>query len=301
MGKRATAPNTAGKGIARFDFATHKYGFELLVDAGSTTELPDFVFHRDPHRLMFYDVLLVRHGRGRLLQEDRWHPVRPGSVVFHAPGEVRRWRLSADAEGMVLFFTAEFLRSFLRDQAFLKRLPFFRPGGPRALHLERAPARELDAMMEAVRGEIQAGRWGGHLMLQAETVRALVWLRRRLSEQDRDGGARPAEQPWYGRFEDALDRNLRERERRVGRLARELGMSPSHLRARVREHTGRSVRDVIRDRVVREARALLLQTDQTVSEIAHECGFDDPSHFSRYFRRAVGHSPRTFREIAGSS
>lgn len=287
--------------IPRFDFATHKYGFELLVDAGSTAELPDFAFHRAAHRLMFYDVLLLRRGRGRLLQEDRWYPVGPGSVVFHAPGEVRRWRLGSDAEGMVLFFTAEFLRSFLRDQAFVKKLPFFRPGGPRTLDLDADRARELDSMMSGVREEIHAKRWGGHLMLQADTVKALVWLRRRMARHGMEAKDGPTERPWFDRFEEALDDNLRRRERRVDRLARGLGMSPSHLRARVREHTGRSVRDVIRDRVVREARMLLLQTDRTVSEVAYECGFDDPSHFSRYFRRAVGHSPLAFRQIAGSS
>ena len=138
-------------------------------------------------------------------------------------------------------------------------------------------------------------------MLQADSVKALVWLRRRLSDFGRDDARTAVEPSWFERFDEALERNLRRRERRVGRLAGALGMSPSHLRARVREHTGRSVRDVIRDRVVREARALLLQTDRTVSEVALHCGFDDPSHFSRYFRRAVGHSPLAFRRIAGSS
>lgn len=292
---------SAGESISRFEFATHKYGNELLVDAGSTTELPDFAFHRAPHRLMFYDVLLLRRGRGRLLQEDRWYPVGPGSVVFHAPGEVRRWRLRRDAEGLVLFFTAEFLRSFLRDQAFVKKLPFFRAGGPRAIDLEAARARELETMVCTVREEIHSRRWGSHLMLQATTVQSLVWLRRQWNALDQGATWGSCERSWFERFEDALERNVRRRERRVSRLAGELGMSPSHLRARVREHTGRSVRDVIRDRVVREARTLLLQTDHTVSEIAHECGFEDPSHFSRYFRHAVGHSPLAFREIAGSS
>lgn len=292
--------------IRRFDFATHKYGFELLVDAGSTGELPDFAFHGAAHRLMFYDVLLLRSGRGRLLQQDRWYPVRPGSVVFHAPGEVRRWRLDSRAEGIVLFFTAEFLRSFLRDQAFVKRLPFFRAGGPRTLDLPGDQAAELAGMMSAVREEIRAGRWGRHLMLQADTLKTLVWLRRRSRELGTVARAESAQgrsgagPSWYERFEEHLEQSFRH-ERRVGTLADTLGISPSHLRARVREHTGRSVRDVIRDRVVREARTLLLQTDRTVTQVAHQCGFDDPSHFSRYFRRAVGHSPQAFRQIAGPS
>lgn len=44
-----------------------------------------------------------------------------------------------------------------------------------------------------------------------------------------------------------------------------------------------------------KARELLLSTDASVTQIAHQCGFDSPSYFSEQFRRIYGESPRSIR------
>ena len=43
------------------------------------------------------------------------------------------------------------------------------------------------------------------------------------------------------------------------------------------------------------AAKLLRQTDQTITEIAYEAGFNDSNYFARQFRKVIGLSPRTYR------
>lgn len=279
----------------RFDFLTDKYGDELLVDVGSTRELPGFRFHRTPHQLTFYDILLLRQGSGRLLQEDRWHSVRPGTVAFHAPGERRRWLLTADAEGLVLFFTEEFLRSFLQDTGFVRRLAFFSPNGPRTLALEPAERSWLEERLLDLRSEVLGDAWGRVLALQAGCYEVLVRLAR--LDRKRRGDAHPgaATPAWLGRFLEAVDRDFRT-QRKITHYARAAGVSPSHLSHLVRDRLGRSVGEVVRARVLLEARRRLLHSDLSIREIAEECGFDDPSYFVKYFRRNVGETPGAYRE-----
>ncbi|MEH0154184.1 helix-turn-helix domain-containing protein [Limibacter armeniacum] len=53
---------------------------------------------------------------------------------------------------------------------------------------------------------------------------------------------------------------------------------------------------VIQERIILEAKRLLLYTDKTTKEIAFELGFSEVSHFSRFFKKQVSVSPSTFRE-----
>ncbi len=50
---------------------------------------------------------------------------------------------------------------------------------------------------------------------------------------------------------------------------------------------------------VERARALLLHTDKSVMQVAHEVGFSGGSYFGEVFRRETGATPRQFRKQAG--
>jgi hypothetical protein len=118
-------------------FVTHKYGRELLVDAGWIHEYPEtFVLSDAPHRLAFYEVLLVTAGNGQLWLRGVPHEVAPDRVFLTAPGEERCWE-ARGVDGRCLFFTAEFLTEYFVDTAFLSRLRGFRTGHP-------APVAALD-------------------------------------------------------------------------------------------------------------------------------------------------------------
>jgi AraC family transcriptional regulator, transcriptional activator of pobA len=53
---------------------------------------------------------------------------------------------------------------------------------------------------------------------------------------------------------------------------------------------------VIQDRIVLEARRMLIYSDKNFSEIAYELGFDEPTHFSRFFKKMLGKSPSEFKK-----
>ena len=40
---------------------------------------------------------------------------------------------------------------------------------------------------------------------------------------------------------------------------------------------------------------LLLNSSRTVTQIAHECGFSDGAHFTRWFKKVYGEAPFAFR------
>jgi AraC-like DNA-binding protein len=81
----------------------------------------------------------------------------------------------------------------------------------------------------------------------------------------------------------------------IPEIARTLGISPSHLRARFRASCGVSIGRHLRQVRLEQARGLLRLGPHRVSEIAEQCGFTSIFSFSRAFRTAYGLSPLAYR------
>ena len=83
----------------------------------------------------------------------------------------------------------------------------------------------------------------------------------------------------------------------IRELARQLGVSVSQLERAFSEHTDMTPSAVWREMRLLEARRLLLNTSNSVSQVAASCGFADSSHLHRWFRRAFGETPHQARRV----
>lgn len=81
-------------------------------------------------------------------------------------------------------------------------------------------------------------------------------------------------------------------------VARELRCNPDYLGRVFRASVGRTLTEALHECRLRKARALLLDGEKNVDEVARACGFADPGYFRRLFRRREGITPRAFRRQA---
>lgn len=78
--------------------------------------------------------------------------------------------------------------------------------------------------------------------------------------------------------------------------AGQLSVTVNYLQKVVKRATGRTPVAWITEAVLLEARALLCHTRLSVAEVAHTVGIDDPSYFSRLFKKHSGMTPVGYRE-----
>lgn len=79
-------------------------------------------------------------------------------------------------------------------------------------------------------------------------------------------------------------------------VARLSGVSSSHLAEILRERTGRSFTDLVREARIERACELLRNSEMTMADIAGECGFCDQSHFTHVFRDSKNTTPKQYRD-----
>ncbi|TSD89195.1 helix-turn-helix domain-containing protein [Mycobacterium sp. KBS0706] len=96
------------------------------------------------------------------------------------------------------------------------------------------------------------------------------------------------------RFRERIEQHYRAHDE-VEDYARALAVSPKQLWAACRRVAGAPPARLIQDRLLLEAKRLLLYTNVSVAEAAYALGFNDPAYFSRLFAKQTGRSPRDFR------
>jgi AraC-like DNA-binding protein len=81
-------------------------------------------------------------------------------------------------------------------------------------------------------------------------------------------------------------------------IARELRYNPYYLERAYHQERGKSIREAIHERRIKEACAqLLLSRTQGVAEIAALCGYTDAGYFRRVFKRATHLTPHRYRAV----
>jgi AraC family transcriptional regulator len=97
--------------------------------------------------------------------------------------------------------------------------------------------------------------------------------------------------PQLARVTELIEGQL-ERRLTLVELAAAAGVSPSHFKALFKRSTGSPVHRYVVARRVERARALLLEGDAAIAEVALQVGFADQSHLARWMRRVAGVTPR---------
>lgn len=78
-------------------------------------------------------------------------------------------------------------------------------------------------------------------------------------------------------------------------IARDVGLSPFRLAHVVKQHSGKTLLQIVIHSRVQNAMQLLENTNKSCTEIAYEVGFNDQSYFIRHFKRATGITPARYR------
>jgi len=246
------------------------------------------------HRHSFYHLVYFTGGRGKHSIDFTQFPVEAGQVYFMTPGQVHSWNFDGVPKGYVVNFSEGFLKSFLLDANYLDRFSFFSGNAVDSVVRLAGPVREkvaelLGEMAEQYRTPAAAD------LLRAELVQLFLLVQSGIVlGKPALPSAITQKQQVMGSFRKLLDQNYKTM-RLPSEYAAMLFVTPNHLNVLSRDLLGRSAGEVIRDRVLLEAKRLLTNAGMTGAQIADELNFQDNSYFNRFFKKYEGVTPEEFR------
>ncbi|WOD44770.1 AraC family transcriptional regulator [Hwangdonia lutea] len=82
----------------------------------------------------------------------------------------------------------------------------------------------------------------------------------------------------------------------VTEYANRLGLSPKSLAKHFQISGNQTPSDFIKQRIILEAKRLLIYSTLPVKQIAYQLGFNDPAYFTRFFKKATTKSPLQFKK-----
>ncbi len=85
----------------------------------------------------------------------------------------------------------------------------------------------------------------------------------------------------------------------IDELAELAHLSVSALERHFKKHLAKTPNQFINEVRLENARKLLIETQLPISQVAYQCGFSEPSYFSKQFRRLFGEIPSQMRSQLG--
>lgn len=243
-----------------------------------------------PHRHDYFEVFVMGSGEASLWFNQRAHRSRAPCLCLLPPGVVHAWHPDPRVEGRVLRVPSSILATAeLTPLATLRR-------GPSLVSLPAEALQRLDCLVDWLSDEIDAATPLHNDILRTQVLLLFLEIAR-AAEPAELAGATVGERALLDRFLTLVEANYLARWSMPDYAAR-LRVGRVRLARVTQRLLGKSPATLVQDRLIAEARRLVVQTDSPLGQVAQDLGFPSQAYFSRVFRLATGMAPTDYRSRA---
>lgn len=278
-----------------YQFNKEKYKNGILMDLGDSRDIPQFNFSDEPHCATFYEIIIIRKGKGIIFLDDKKIDFKEGAFIFISPNQKRRWQLSdAKIEVNFIIFEQSFLNDFFSDKFFVYRLHYFysKQITPYFFPSKRLFSFENDVFKE-IQMELKNYQKDSAHLLRSILYYILVKLNRYFCEFHLINSTMH-ENELAIQFKELLQKNIRKFQT-INEYCQVLNISRISLNASVKKQFGMTATDFLHAHLLYEIKDQILFTNKTMAEIAFEFNFKEPQHLNRFFKRLTHQTPLEFR------
>ena len=280
--------------ISEFNSELKLQGFKAFQIESDSNET------RTYSRKEFYKICLTT-GKSKIHYSDKTFEQEGTILFFGNPHIPYSWEtISTTYVGYTILFSADFFKNSERSES-LQQSSFFKIGGTPVLKITSEQRDFLNTIFQKMIAEQESD-----YLYKDELIRNYISLIIHESlkmepsenyEQNKNASSRLTSV-----FLELLERQFPIETtanplqlKTAQHYAQHLNVHINYLNRAVKEVTGKSTTAHITERIITEAKALLLHTDWSISEIAYALGFEYPTYFNNFFKKQTGTNPKSFR------
>jgi AraC-like DNA-binding protein len=221
--------------------------------------------------------------------------VEAGQIYFMNPGQVHSWNFSAKPDGYIVNFSEQYINALIANSRYTDQFSFF--SGIANQQVISIPKEERTRIEEILKTVVQEGNSQNILkddFARTALIQLFIFVSRYTNFEDGKEKSNYNSVVLHN-FQRLIEQHYKEK-KLTKDYAAILFVTPNHLNAVSKDATGRSAGELIRDRILLEAKRLLINAKMSISEIAFELDFKDNSYFTKFFKKYEGVAPETFRK-----
>lgn len=152
-------------------------------------------------------------------------------------------------------------------------------------------------IFSTIQEELVSKDYSSEEMIRIHLKQLIIQATRAWRKQNLEGSSLPvpAEEDLFRNFSRLVEIHFRSKHS-VSEYADLLGIAPKSLSTRLKKLNLENPNEVIKARIVLEAKRLIMYTDSSMKEIGYQLGYDDPAYFNRIFHQKAGCTPAAFKK-----
>lgn len=251
----------------------------------------------NPHTHNYYTIIWPLNASGRHIIDFKEYPILNNHIFFVSPAQVHQVITDSHPSGYVINFMPEFLEKNSIRNDFIADLKLFKKSD------ETPPLPVNEAMAATLK--VFADQMLHSFHSQKDMLLEIIGAYLKLFLIECNGHCSLLPNNNLQSFEvsktlvksfKALVEKQFYTHHQVKYYAEKLNVTPNYLNEVIRSSMHTSAKEFIQNRLILEAKRMLVYTDKSAKEIGFDLGFDDPSHFSKFFKSNTTQSLQDFKE-----
>ncbi len=248
-----------------------------------------------PHSHNFYLCVIFTKGTGVHEIDFNSYEINPGKIFFLTPGQTHFWKFDSQPDGFIFFHSKEFYDMHYTAHK-LRTFPFYYSyQNPPLLDLPENDSEVKNKYQNLYREYIDSKPFRELKIVNIINDIYITLARRYTADVDIANYSHPNYLKILEQFEQLIEKYY-DKQKLPKFYADKLNITTKHLNRIAKETVNKTTNQLISERVILEAKRLIVHSNSSLFSIAETLGFTDYAYFSRYFKTKTAMAPLEFRK-----